>query len=87
MIELPYVYAKLNDEDFPLVIGCIKFKTKQELNERYESDINDLAKLLLDVWKKKKLSLFIYKQFSSSLNCLGLNYLLSYNQIYNEHIQ
>ena len=57
MIELPKEYAKLKESEFPVIIGGIKYKTKQELAERYEADLMALAQLLYDIWRKKKLTL------------------------------
>lgn len=54
MIDLPSDYAELKEEDFPLVIGGITYKSKTELAERYNNDAMALAQLIYDIWQDKK---------------------------------
>ncbi len=52
--KLPKEYSKLKDSDFPRTINGIKYKTKQELADRYEADLNTLANLIYDIYQDKK---------------------------------
>jgi hypothetical protein len=54
MIQLPSDYANLKDSDFPITIGGIEYKTKQDLADRYEADLMALAQLLYDIWLEKR---------------------------------
>ncbi len=53
-IKLPKEYSKLRDSDFPIVIGGIKYKTKQELADRYEADLMAFTKLIYDIYREDK---------------------------------
>jgi hypothetical protein len=53
-INLPDEYLKLDDSDFPLTIGGIEYKSKQELADRYEADLIAFAHLLYDIYQDKK---------------------------------
>lgn len=54
MNKLPKEYALLKETDFPRTINGIEFKTKQELVERYEADLNALADFLYDMYQQEK---------------------------------
>jgi hypothetical protein len=56
MIELPKEYSQIEDDEFPLVIGGIEYKSKQELAERYDADLMAFAQLLYDIWEEDSLS-------------------------------
>jgi hypothetical protein len=52
---LPKEYASLKDADFPLVIGGINYRTKQELADRYQADLTAFAELIFDIWQNTQL--------------------------------
>ncbi len=54
LANLPKTYSKLKDTDFPMIIGGIEYKTKQELADRYQADLMALAELLYDIYQDKK---------------------------------
>lgn len=53
-IKLPREYAKLKDTDFPVTINGIKYKTKQELADRYNADLMAFANLIYDIYQNDK---------------------------------
>lgn len=53
-VKLPKQYAKLKESEFPLTINGIEYKIKQELADRYKSDLMAMAQLIYDIYQEKK---------------------------------
>jgi hypothetical protein len=46
--------AMMNKSDFPKLINGITYQSLEELDNRKKSDSEQLAQLLLDIYRKKK---------------------------------
>ena len=53
--KLPKEYSKLKNSDFPVIVGGIKYKSKQELIDRYNADLMAFSQLIYDIYQEDKI--------------------------------